>query len=458
MKPCVSVCRRGRADVSQAAARFPRGYIQFFMRTCGLQQLPAWTAMEQAAASVRGVSGPALFCEACFHTRLTNKAKLASWASELPACARQHQLVLPFVEVKAEPVRSLLSPFPTLGGNGAPASALATPLISQDQSSTCSLLKPVEQDLQRLNENLMQIIGAENPLLMAAAEQIFGASGKKIRPALVFLVSYATAQLTGLGDITPQHCKLAEITEMIHTASLIHDDVLDDSNIRRGKDTVNQVFGTKVAVLAGDFIFAQTSWLLANLENLEVIKLISQVIKDFASGELKQATNLYNCDITLQDYLRKSYCKTASLVAASTKGAAIFSRTNTNVKEKMYDYGKNLGLAFQIVDDILDFTRSSTELGKPAGSDLRKGNLTVPVLYALEKEASLRKLIQSEFLDQKNLEAAIKLVHQSGAIEKAHRLAREKGEVAVDCLSCLPQGPMKTSLEGMVEYVLDRLH
>lgn len=292
---------------------------------------------------------------------------------------------------------------------------------------------------------------------MAAAEQIFGASGKKIRPALVFLVSYATAQLTGLGGITPQHRQLAEIIEMIHTASMIHDDVLDESDKRRGKETVNQAFGTRVAVLAGDFIFAQTSWLLANLENLEVIKLISQVIKDFASGEIKQATNLYDCDITLQDYLRKSYCKTASLVAASTKGAAIFSGANTEVKERMYNYGKNLGLAFQIVDDILDLTRSSKELGKPAGSDLRKGNLTVPVLYALEKEPGLRRLIQSEFVDLEDLESAIKLVHHSGGIEKAHSLAREKGKLALEYLSCLQQGPMKSSLEGMVDYVLDRL-
>lgn len=410
----------------------------------------------QQVASVR----PAFFCEGCFHTCPANKTKLASWSPELPAARARclQQLVPSFVESQAEPVEGHLDPFPSLGGNGAPTSPLAAPLTPQERISATSLLKPVEQDLQQLNENLKRIISAENPLLMAAAEQIFGASGKKIRPALVFLVSYATAQLTGLGDITPQHRQLAEIIEMIHTASLIHDDVLDESDKRRGKDTVNQVFGTRVAVLAGDFIFAQTSWLLANLENLEVIKLISQVIKDFASGEIKQATNLYDCDITLQDYLRKSYCKTASLVAASTKGAAIFSGANTDVKEKMYDYGKNLGLAFQIVDDILDLTRSSKQLGKPAGSDLRKGNLTVPVLYALEKESGLRRLIQSEFVDEEDLENAIKLVHQSGGIEKAHCLAREKGKLALDCLSCLQQGPMKSSLEGMVDYVLDRLH
>lgn len=397
-------------------------------------------------------------CEGCSHACPPKKGKLA-WTPELWQHRRVrclHQAMPPYVEAESEALggtTASLDPSTSLSGNGAPASPLA-----RSAMSTTHLLEPVEQDLQALNENLKRVISAENPLLMAAAEQIFGASGKKIRPALVFLVSRATAQLTGLGDITPQHRRLAEIIEMIHTASLIHDDVLDESDKRRGKETVNQLFGTRVAVLAGDFIFAQTSWLLANLENLEVIKLISQVIKDFASGEIKQATSLYDCEISLQDYLRKSYCKTASLVAASAKGAAIFSGASTDVKEKMFDYGKNLGLAFQIVDDILDFTQSTEQLGKPAASDLRRGNLTVPVLFALEKESGLKGLIQTEFVDQRDLEAAIQLVHQSGGIEQARDLAREKGKAALDCLDCLPKGPMTSSLEGMVDYVLDRLH
>ena len=185
---------------------------------------------------------------------------------------------------------------------------------------------------------------------------------------------------------------------------------------------------------------------------------IIQVIKDFASGEIKQATCLYDCDVSIQDYLWKSYCKTASLIAASTKGAAIFSGVSMEVKEKMYDYGKNLGLAFQIVDDILDFTESSDHLGKPAATDLKKGNLTLPVLYALEKEPGLRDLIQTEFVNAGDLDRAISLVFESGGIESARCLAREKGRLALDCLVCLPEGTMRSSLEGMVDYVLDRLH
>ncbi|KAJ0985928.1 hypothetical protein J5N97_004284 [Dioscorea zingiberensis] len=242
--------------------------------------------------------------------------------------------------------------------------------------SVSSLLEVVSEDLQMLNNNLKSIVGAENPVLISAAEHIFGAGGKRIRPALVFLVSRATAQIAGLKELTTQHQRLAEIIEMIHTASLMHDDVLDDSGMRRGKETIHQLYGTRVAVLAGDFMFAQSSWFLANLENLEVIKLISQVIKDFASGEIKQASGLFNSDITLEEYLLKSYYKTASLTSASTKAAAIFSGVSSSICDQMYEYGRNLGLSFQVVDDILDFTQSAEQLGKPAASDLVKGNLT----------------------------------------------------------------------------------
>uniref|UniRef100_A0A2P2JK22 Solanesyl diphosphate synthase n=1 Tax=Rhizophora mucronata TaxID=61149 RepID=A0A2P2JK22_RHIMU len=139
------------------------------------------------------------------------------------------------------------------------------------------LFEAVADDLQTLNQNLQSIVGAENPVLMSAADKIFSAGGKRMRPALVFLVSRATAEIMGLKELTMKHRRLAEIIEMIHTASLIHDDVLDDSNMRRGKETLHQLYGTRVAVLAGDFMFAQSSWYLANLENIEVIKLISQV-------------------------------------------------------------------------------------------------------------------------------------------------------------------------------------
>ncbi|RID57843.1 hypothetical protein BRARA_F01193 [Brassica rapa] len=320
-----------------------------------------------------------------------------------------------------------------------------------------SLFEVVADDLQSLNDNLLSIVGAENPVLISAAEQIFSAGGKRMRPGLVFLVSQATAELAGLKELTVEHRRLAEIIEMIHTASLIHDDVLDESDMRRGKETVHELFGTRVAVLAGDFMFAQASWYLANLENLEVIKLISQVIKDFASGEIKQASSLFDCDVKLDDYLLKSYYKTASLVAASTKGAAIFSSVESEVAEQMYQFGKNLGLSFQVVDDILDFTQSSEQLGKPAANDLAKGNITAPVIFALENEPRLREIIESEFCEPGSLEEAIEMVRSGGGIKRAQELAKEKAELALTNLSCLPKSGFRSALEDMVMFNLERI-
>ncbi|GMP53398.1 hypothetical protein CsSME_00018857 [Camellia sinensis var. sinensis] len=185
-------------------------------------------------------------------------------------------------------------------------------------------------------------------------------------------------------ELTKEHRRLAEIIEMIHTASLIHDDVLDESDMRRGKEAVHQLFGTRVAVLARDFMFAQSSWYLANLENLDVIKLISQP-------------------------LIKSYYKTTSLITTSTKGAFIFSGVDSDINEQMYQHGKNLELSFQVVDDILDFTQSVEQLGKLAGSDLTKKNLTAPVIFTLEKEPKLRELIESEFCKNDSLDEAIEI-------------------------------------------------
>ena len=188
--------------------------------------------------------------------------------------------------------------------------------------STTSLLAPVERDLHILTDNLKQLVGARHPILRAAAEHLFDAGGKRIRPAIVLLVARATVQEK---DITQRHRRLAEITEMIHTASLVHDDVLDEADLRRNVPTVNSLFDNRIAVLSGDFLFAQSSWYLANLDNLEVVKLLSEVIRDFAEGEILQGLNRFDTNMSIDAYLNKSYYKTASLIANSVKAAAILS-------------------------------------------------------------------------------------------------------------------------------------
>jgi all-trans-nonaprenyl-diphosphate synthase len=322
-------------------------------------------------------------------------------------------------------------------------------------SSTTSLLTPVENDLNILTDNLKQLIGARHPILGAAAEHLFDAGGKKIRPAIVLLASRATMADHGL---TPRHRRLAEITEMIHTASLVHDDVVDEADLRRNVETVNSLFGDRIAVLAGDFLFAQSSWYLANLDNLQVVKLLSEVIRDFAEGEIMQSINRFDIDASIDSYLDKTYYKTASLMANSAKAAAVLSDAGAEVAENLFHYGRNLGLAFQIVDDILDFTGSTEVLGKPAGLDLASGKLTSPVFYALQKEPFLGILIERKFSEPEDLNKALELINKSNGIEAARQLAKDLAYKASQSLSCLTPSNSKDALYELADYAVSRLY
>ncbi|MGB3135622.1 MAG: solanesyl diphosphate synthase [Nodosilinea sp.] len=321
-------------------------------------------------------------------------------------------------------------------------------------TSVTSLIAPFESDLDLMTQNLNGLIGARHPVLSAAAEHLFGAGGKRLRPAIVLLLSRAT--LSGQ-DITTKHRRLAEITEMIHTASLVHDDVVDESSLRRGVPTVHSSFGNRIAVLAGDFLFAQASWYLANLDNLRVVKLLSQVIMDLAEGEIQQGLNRFDTSLSIDAYLDKSYFKTASLMANSAKATGVLSDVSETVIEQLYDYGRHLGLAFQIVDDILDFTSSDEVLGKPACSDLKSGNLTAPVLYAMVEHPFLTTLVEREFSEAEDFAQAIELVHRSSGIGRSRELASHHARQAAACLDHLPPSAARQALRDLTSYVLRRI-
>lgn len=318
-----------------------------------------------------------------------------------------------------------------------------------------SLFTPVEADLRILADNLKELVGNRHPILYAAAEHLFGAGGKRIRPAIVLLISRATMLEQ---DITPRHRRLAEITEMIHTASLVHDDVVDESEMRRGVPTVHSLFGNRIAVLAGDFLFAQSSWYLANLDNLEVVKLLSEVIMDLAAGEIQQGLNRFDTTTSIETYLKKSYYKTASLIANSSKAAGVLSEVSKETVDQLYNYGRHLGLAFQIVDDILDFTSSTDTLGKPALSDLKSGNLTAPVLFALAEKPYLEILIEREFAHEGDLEQALALIEDSQGIQQSRELAADHAKLAKENLAVLSPSESRQALMNMADYVLSRLY
>ena len=322
-------------------------------------------------------------------------------------------------------------------------------------TSATSLFSPVEADLRLLSENLIELVGTRHPILSAAAEYLFGAGGKRVRPAIVLLMSRATMLDE---DITPRHRRLAEITEMIHTASLVHDDVVDEAQMRRGVPTVHSLFDNRVAILAGDFLFAQASWHLANLDHLEVVKLLSEVIMNFAAGEIQQGVTRFDTSITFETYLDKSYYKTASLLANSSKAAGLLSGVSQETVDHMYGYGRHWGLAFQIVDDILDFTGSAETLGKPAGSDLKSGNLTAPVLFAMEENPFLEELIKHKFESDGDLDKAIALIQDSQGIKRSRELAAYHANKAVEHINELPASESQQALINMTDYVLNRLY
>ncbi len=322
-------------------------------------------------------------------------------------------------------------------------------------TTVAELLQPVEADLDALLADLRSLIGAGHPILQAAAEHLFAAGGKRLRPGIVLLLARAIAPDGGLGS---RQRRLAEITEMIHTASLVHDDVVDEASTRRGVATVHSRFNHRVAVLAGDFLFAQASWHLANLDDLEVVKLLSRVIMDLADGEVRQGLYRYDTGQSLEAYLEKSYCKTASLIANSSRAVGVLSGLAGARLDDLFLFGRQLGLAFQVVDDILDFTASDQQLGKPAASDLASGYLTAPVLYALQERPALGRLIEREFSQEGDLDQALALVRDCEAIPRARSLAEGFAREARDAIGWLPGSDSRSALRALPEFVLSRLY
>ena len=317
------------------------------------------------------------------------------------------------------------------------------------------MFSQIKQDLEMLDLNLNQMVGPKHPILYAATEHLFHAGGKRLRPSIILLVAKATYTKK---HIKHDHKRLAEITEIIHTASLLHDDVIDECDVRRGAGTVNSKFNNKIAVLAGDFLFAQSSWYLANLNNLEVVKLISKVITDFAEGEAQQALTNFDTSISIDNYIHKSFHKTASLLASSCKAAAIISYADTDTQNKFYNYGKHLGLAFQIIDDILDITGTYKNTGKLAGSDLKNGNLTSPLLFALNECPELYPLIEREFEEDGDKDYAIQLIKKTNGLEQAKDLAIEHAQASIEYLKSMDSSQSIKELILLSEYITNRIH
>jgi len=314
-------------------------------------------------------------------------------------------------------------------------------------------LRMVAKEMKFLTGNIRELLGSGHPALDTVAKYYTQGEGKHVRPMIVLLMSRATALTpksprygsqqssadinspispisvlsdvnpsslpadthtpsqtsysASDGDILPSQRRLAEITELIHTASLLHDDVIDHSTSRRGNPSANLEFGNKMAVLAGDFLLSRASVALARLHDAEVTELLATVIANLVEGEFMQLKNTARdeknpvwTEDTITYYLQKTYLKSASLISKSCRAAALLGSSEAATVDAAYMYGKNLGLAFQLVDDMLDYTISGAELGKPAGADLELGLATAPLLFAWKNNKELGKLVGRKFAEE----------------------------------------------------------
>jgi len=321
------------------------------------------------------------------------------------------------------------------------------------------ILEPVKPELEILETRIRECLSSNNSFLDNVVRYIISAGGKRLRPAVSFLIAKALNK----GFISSNHFQLGQALELIHTATIIHDDVIDVTETRRNIETINKLWDDKTAVIAGDFLLSKSLIKLAAVKNYSVIEIFANTMSKLCEGEIQQNIQDYEI-ISLEDYIAKSRRKTAYLFMIGAECAAILTPNADNFIIKIAkEYALNFGIAFQIVDDILNFTSSEEELGKPVGIDLKDGILTAPVLFALEyyeqkDDDRLKDLIDTRFIDNKSFNTALELVLNSDGIKKAKELANSYIETAKSCVKELEDSPYKSSLIELADYVLSRRH
>jgi geranylgeranyl pyrophosphate synthase len=263
----------------------------------------------------------------------------------------------------------------------------------------------------------------------------------------------------GNADVSDKrYLQLGQITEMIHVASLIHDDVLDEADVRRGGQAVHTMYTNKVAVLAGDYLLARASVLLARLQHFQVVEVMASALDALVQGEIMQARSKKEELLDMNQYLRKSYFKTASLICSSCKCTALLAgyEEKDTVTVAAEEYGYHMGMAFQIVDDILDFSGASATLGKPAQADMELGLSTAPVLFAAQEVEEIRPLIMRRFKEEGDVKKAVELSQETDCIAKSYHLAEFHAQKAIDALDKLPESEAKGGLMRLLHTTLSR--
>ena len=311
----------------------------------------------------------------------------------------------------------------------------------------------VQTDLDGLDRTIIQRLSSDVFLINQVAQYIISAGGKRLRPLLVVCAARAC------GYEGSDHVNAAAIIEFIHTATLLHDDVVDGSDLRRGQDTANAVFGNEASVLVGDFLYSRAFQMLNDIGDRRVLKVVADASNMIAEGEVLQLMNCGDPDTTEERYLEVIKRKTAMLFEAGTRIAAIVSGQPQDVEEALADYGQKLGIAFQLVDDALDYSSSADEMGKNVGDDLAEGKPTLPLIRAMEKAGAadrelIRDAIRNGGIDQLN--RITEIITSTGALDYTAERAQQAADIAIDVLDGIPESDYKQALIALADFSVQR--
>ena len=324
------------------------------------------------------------------------------------------------------------------------------------RASVKPLVELTRDDMTLVNQLILSKTGSEVTMIPEVAQHLIDSGGKRLRPMLTL----AAARMSGYQG--EEHITLAASVEFMHTATLLHDDVVDESDMRRGKQSARIVWGNQASVLVGDFLLGQAFRMMVDAGSMEALDVLSTASTVIAEGEVMQLAAAQSMETTEDDYLAVIRGKTAALFSAACEVGPILADADKPVRDAFRSYGMNLGLAFQLVDDALDYGGSKAELGKNVGDDFHEGKITLPVLLAYrrgnaEEQEFWRKSMESDEADEKALEHAMELLARHGAIPDTVARARHYGEIARDALAPLPAGKYKDALLEVVEFCVSRV-
>lgn len=317
-----------------------------------------------------------------------------------------------------------------------------------------TIREPVKADLEAADKLIVRELLSKVTLIQTITQHIIKSGGKRLRPLLVIL----SARALGFSGDT-EHLELATIIEFVHTATLLHDDVVDESKMRRGKETANAIWGNQASVLVGDFLYSRAFQLLTHRGNVAVMKALADTTNAIAEGEVLQLMNQGNASLSEEGYFDVIYRKTAKLFESAAEIGAIIATPDRQLQKAMADYGHHLGMAFQIIDDVLDYVADSKKTGKNIGDDLAEGKTTLPVIYALSqannKDAEL--IIDAiENCRSENIHGIVAIIKKTNAIDYAMMCAKQQAEIAREALHAVANNPFKQAMLQLIDFAVER--